>query len=183
MNKVTINKLPKSKVEIKVEVSAEILSEYIQKAVEEFVKETSLPGFRPGQAPVEMVKNKVGMSKIMDRAATRAIEATFPEIIKENKLEPLGYPELTVQKLAEGNTLEYTAIVAVYPQAKLPDYKKIAQGFELGKVELTEEDMKRLKMEKERHLLEHLREDALLAIAKETEVEVPEILVARETEK
>lgn len=183
MNKVIVTKLPKSKVEVKVEVPAEDLAVFTQKALEEFTKEAQLPGFRPGQAPVEMVKSKIGMSKILDRAAVLAVEGTFPAAVAENKIEPLGYPEIAVLKLAEGNPLEYTATVAVYPQAKLPDYKKIAGNFELKKVELTEEDMKRLKLEKERHMLEHLREDALGAIAKETEAEIPEILVERETDK
>jgi len=183
MNKVTITKLPKSKVEVKVEVPAEDLAVFAQKALNEFTKEAQIPGFRPGQAPAEMVKSKLGAGKIMDRAAVLAVEATFPTAVAENKIEPLGYPEIAILKLAEGNPLEYTATVAVYPQAKLSDYKKIAGGFELKKVELTEEDIKRLKMEKERHMLEHLREDALEAIAKETEVEIPDILVERETEK
>jgi FKBP-type peptidyl-prolyl cis-trans isomerase (trigger factor) len=183
MNKVTVTKLPKSKVEVRIEVSAEDLAVFAQKALDEFAKEAQLPGFRPGQAPQEMVKSKIGADKIMDRAAVLAVEATFPAAVAENKLEPLGYPEIAVVKLAEGNPLEYTATVAVYPQAKLPDYKKIAGGFELKRVELTEEDTKRLKMEKERHMREHLREDAMEAIAKETEVEIPEILVERETDK
>lgn len=183
MNKVTVTKLPKSKVEVKIEIPAEDLAVFVQKALDEFTKEAQLPGFRPGQAPADMVKSKIGIGKIMDRAAVLAVEATFPAAIAENKIEPLGYPEIAILKLAEGNPLEYTATVAVYPQAKLPDYKKIAGGFELKKVELTEEDTKRLKMEKERHMLEHLREDALGAIAKATEVEIPDILVERETDK
>ncbi len=183
MNKVTVTKLPKSKVEVKVEITAEDFAVFAQKALEEFTKEAQLPGFRPGQAPAEMVKSKIGTDKILDRAAVLAVEGTFPVAVAENKIEPLGYPEIAVLKLAEGNPLEYTATVAIYPQAELPDYKKIAGDFELAKVELTEEDMKRLKLEKEKHMIEHLREDVLEAIAKETDVEIPEILVERETDK
>jgi len=183
MNKITVTKLPKSKVEVKVEVPAEDFSVFVEKALNEFTKETQIAGFRPGQAPKDMVKGRVGQAKLLDRAAVLAVEATFPTVVRENNLEPLGYPEIAVLKLAEGNPLEYQATVAVYPEAKLPDYKQIAGGFELKKVELTEEDTKRLKMEKERHMREHLREDALAAIAQKTEVEIPEVLVERETEK
>ena len=183
MNKTTVTKLPKSKVEIKVEMPAEDFSAYIEKALNEFAKDAQIPGFRPGQAPKDIVKSRVGQAKLLDRAAVLAVEATFPTAIRENNLEPLGYPEIAILKLAENNPLEYQATVAVYPEAKLPDYKQIAGGFELKKVELTEEDTKRLKMEKERHMREHLREDALAAIAQKTEVEIPEVLVERETEK
>lgn len=183
MNKVTVTKLPKSKVEVKVEIPAEEFSVFVEKALTQMTKEADISGFRKGTAPKDVVKEKVGQAKILDRAAGMAIEATIPQAITENKLEPLGYPEVNILKLAEGNPLEYKAVIAVYPQVELPDYKAIAAGFEIKKVEVTEEDIKRLKMEKEHHMMEHLREDVLAAVAQKTNVEVPEILIERETEK
>lgn len=183
MNKTTVTKLPKSKVSIRVEVPAEDFNNFFQKALEQFAKEAQVDGFRPGTAPKELVKSKVGAAKIMDRAATLAIEATFGAAAEENRLEPLGYPEVRILKLAEGNPLEYEATIAVYPEIKLGDYRQIAAGFELKEAIVTDEDIKRLKMEKERHEREHLRQDALAALAQATEAEVPEILTERETEK
>jgi len=183
MNKTTVTKLPKSKVELTVQVPAEELEVFVQKALDEFTKEAEITGFRKGMAPKEIVKNKVGQARIMDRAASLAIEATFPAAVTENSLEPMGYPEINILKLAEGNPLEYKAVIAVYPHAQLPDYKQIASGFQLKEAEVTDDDIKRLKMEKERHLREHLREDVLNAVAEKTVVEIPEILIERETEK
>ena len=183
MNKTVVNKLPKSKVEIKVEMPAEDFKIFSEKALEEFTRDAEIPGFRKGAAPKEVVKSKLGQAKLWDRAAMLAIEASFPAAIAENKLEPLGYPEVSILKLAEGNSFEYKAIVAVYPEIKLADYKAIAGGLKVEEVKVTDEDIKRLKMEKERHVREHMREDALAAIVAKTEVEVPEILVQRETEK
>jgi len=183
MNKTTITKLPKSKVEIKVEVAAEDFLIFAEKALAEIAKDVEISGFRRGTAPNDVVKSKVGSVKILDRAAMMAIEATIPGVILENKLEPLGYPEVSILKLAEGNPLEYKAVVSVYPQVDLPDYKSIVGGFELKEAIVTEEEIKRMKMEKERHSREQLREEVLAAIAQKTEVEVPEILIERETEK
>lgn len=183
MNKYTITKLPKSQVEVKVEISAQDLAEFEEKALAEIVKEAEIDGFRKGTAPREMVKNKVGAQKILDRAATLAIEDSFPKAVEENKLEPLGYPQVSLLKLASGNPLEYKATVAVYPQAKLPNYREIAAGFEFKAPEVAEDDIKRLKMEKERHAREHWRRDLLEKLAQKTEIEVPEILVAGETRK
>jgi len=183
MNKTTVTKLPKSRVELIVEVPAEELEVFVQKALDEFTKEAEITGFRKGMAPKEVVKNKVGQAKLMDRAASLALEATFPVVIAENKLEPMGYPEINILKLAQGNPLEYKAVVAVYPHAQLPDYKQIAAGFRLEEAKVTDDDIKRLKMEKERHLREHLREDVLNAVAQKTQIEIPDILIERETER
>lgn len=183
MNKSTVTKLPKSLVEIRVEVPAEEFAAFEQKALAAVTGETEVSGFRKGAAPKELVKNKVGQAKILDRAAMLAIEATFPAAVAQNQLEPLGYPEVSILKLAENNPLEYKAVVAVYPQTNLPDYRQIAAGFEFKEPQVTDEDIKRLKMEKERHLREHLRQDILAAVAQKTVVEVPDILIQRETEK
>jgi FKBP-type peptidyl-prolyl cis-trans isomerase (trigger factor) len=183
MNKTTVTKLPKSLVEIRVEMSVSDFAAFEEKALAEIAKEAEISGFRKGAAPKEVVKNKAGQQKITDRAVSLAIENSFPQAIAENKLEPLGYPEVSILKLAAGNPFEYKAIVAVYPQTDLPDYKKIASGFELKEAEVTDEDIKRLKMEKERHEREHLRQDMLAAVSAATAIEIPDILVERETEK
>ncbi|MFA6376081.1 MAG: trigger factor [Candidatus Paceibacterota bacterium] len=183
MNKTTVTKLPKSRVELIVEVPAQELEVFVQKALDELTKDAEITGFRKGMAPKEVVKNKVGQAKLMDRAASLAIEATFSAAVVENKLEPMGYPEINILKLAQGNSLEYKAVIAVYPHAQLPNYKQIAAGFKLEEAKVTDDDIKRLKMEKERHLREHLREDVLNAVAEKTQVEIPDILIERETER
>jgi len=183
MNNITIAKLPRSKVEIKVEIPTNDFKNFCQKALDEFVKETEIDGFRKGIAPKEMVKTRIGSEKILDRAATLAIETTFPEAVGQNNLLPLGYPEINVLKLAEGNPLEYKATFAVYPRVELPDYKQIAAGFELKPVEVTQEDIKRLRMEKENHSRQHLRQDVLDALSQKTMVEIPEIMIEQETKK
>lgn len=183
MNKYTIAKLPKSQIELRAEIVAEDLSKFEEKALEEIAKETEIAGFRKGLAPKEMVKNKVGAQKILDRAAAIAIEDSLPKAVEENKLEPLGYPQVSILKLASGNSLEYKAVMAVYPEIKLPDYRQIVEGLEFNTPEVTEEDIKQLQMEKDREAREQWRRDLLNDLAQKAEFEVPEILVAGETRK
>ncbi len=183
MNKYTVKKLPKSQVEILAEIPADGFAEFAQRALDEIAKSAEIPGFRKGTAPKEMVKAKIGEQKILDRAAVLAIDDSFPRAAAENNIEPLGYPQISILKLAPGNPFEYKAIAAVYPQAKLPDYKKIAAELEFKAPEVSEEDIKRLKMEKERHARRHWREDLLEKLAEDSKMEIPEILVAGEAQK
>ena len=183
MNKYTITKLPKSQVEIHVEIPVESLAEFQRRALEEFAKEVEIDGFRKGTAPKAMVEARVGAQKILDRAAAIAVEDSFPKAAAENGIEPLGYPEVNILKLAPGNPLEYKAVVAVYPRPQLADYKKIAAEAEFKAPEITEEDIKRLKMEKERHEREHWRHNLLDILAQKSEVEIPEVLIRGEAQK
>lgn len=52
----------------------------------------------------------------------------------ENKIEAIGQPEVSILKLAKGNPFEFKAKVAVLPEVRLPDYKKIALEVKRNKI-------------------------------------------------
>jgi FKBP-type peptidyl-prolyl cis-trans isomerase (trigger factor) len=178
-----IEKLPKSKVVASVVLPPADFSAFAKTALEEIARDVELEGFRKGTAPKELVRQRVGAQAIMERAAKIAIENIYPQVVVESKLEPLGYPEVEITKLAENEPLEFKATVSVFPEIKLADYKLIASKTTAKEVEVTSDEIKRLKMEKERHEREHEREDLIGRIANESEFDVPEVLVAGETEK
>lgn len=138
-----INKLPKNEIEIESQISAEILEHHFQKILIDAAHEAELPGFRKGKAPQKLVREHIGDKKLLDEAALDAISEAYPEIIKENNLNPISSPVLTVSKLAIGNPLEFKIKIAVLPEFSLPDYKKIAAPInkkEIPKSELDVED-------------------------------------------
>ena len=61
----------------------------------------------------------------------------------EQKLDPIGSPEVAITKLAPGNALHFTLTVSLVPEIILPDYKKIAKRENEKKesVEVTEKDV------------------------------------------
>jgi FKBP-type peptidyl-prolyl cis-trans isomerase (trigger factor) len=183
MNKITINKLQKSKIEGLIEIPSDEFSKYVDRAAVELGKEIDVEGFRKGTAPKELVRRTAGEGKVMDKAAKMAIEENYPKAVLEKQLEPLGYPEVEILKLAKDNPFEFKFTVSVFPQVTLGDYKETAKQFVLLELEVTEEDIKRLKMEKERHEKDHLREDLLDKLRQTARIEVPDVLIGRETER
>lgn len=108
-------------------VSWEKWQPQIEEAVQEFSKQMKVPGFRNGKAPRNIVEQHVGSAAILSEAADRAIRNTYPEVLKEKKIEAIGAPKAEIRKLAEGNELEYVVKTAVVPQATLsPAWKKAA---------------------------------------------------------
>jgi len=132
---VSVNKLPKSQVELTIELSQEELKPYIQQAVAEISKESAIAGFRPGKAPYEIVEKQVGAMKIYQQAAEKAIQKTYPQAIIDNKLLTVGPPKIAVEKIAPNN-----ATAALLPNVKLGDYKKIKEGRKEVGVEAKEVD-------------------------------------------
>lgn len=122
-----VKKLPKSEVEISVSVSWEKWQPQIEQAVKEFSKQMKVPGFRAGKAPRNIVEKQVGSAALLGEAADKTIRDTYPEVLKNEKIEAIGAPKAEIRKLAEGNDLEYVVKTAVVPEATLDaSWKKAA---------------------------------------------------------
>jgi len=117
----TVKKLDKSQVEIAITVPAEVIKKDMDAAALRISERAAIKGFRPGKAPYEIVKQQVGEAKIMEEAVDRAVQRTYFEAVKAEKLETIGMPQIKVEKMAPGNELIYTATVALIPSVKLPD--------------------------------------------------------------
>jgi len=140
-----LKKIPDSQVEIKISVSWDEWEKYIDQAVTDYSKEIKVQGFRAGKAPRNMVEQKVGKGSLLEAAAQKAIQGTFPKVLVEKKIEAIGAPRAEITKLAEGNELEYKIIIAVVPEASMKPWKngveKINKTYAKKKAELTAEEI------------------------------------------
>ncbi|MBI4811920.1 trigger factor [Candidatus Falkowbacteria bacterium] len=127
MSIVKKNFLPKSQLELTVELMVEEFKPYIEKGAEAVAREIKIEGFRPGKAPYEIVKAKVGEMTILEEAARLAINKTIDQAIRENLdgKEAVGQPQVNITKLAPSNPLEYKIVLAILPEIKLGDYKNL----------------------------------------------------------
>jgi len=123
--KSNIKKLDKSQVEITIEVSAAEAQPYLLKSAQRLAKEMKIEGFRPGKAPYDIIKQKVGEMGILQESIDDIISATYYEVLKEQKIVTIGQPKIDIEKLAPGNDFIYKATAAVLPSVKIGDYKKI----------------------------------------------------------
>jgi FKBP-type peptidyl-prolyl cis-trans isomerase (trigger factor) len=125
--KADIKKVPGSQVEITCEISKEVLNSFREKALKTINESISIDGFRKGFVPENILINKVGEMTILEEMAEMAISRAYTEIILENKIDAIGRPQVNITKIAIDNPLEFKITVAVMPEIKLPDYKKIAE--------------------------------------------------------
>jgi len=140
--KVDIAKLPKSEIELKIEVPVQEWQEFLADTAKELSRELKIEGFRPGYARIKIVEEKIGTNKILEEAAEHCVKKCYVRAILENNIEAIGQPEVSILKLAKDNPFEFKAKVAVMPEIKLPDYKKIAAKIERKKVSVEEKEVK-----------------------------------------
>jgi trigger factor len=143
--KVEINKFPKSEIELKIEVPTDEWHEFIDEATRELSRDLKIEGFRPGHVPAKMAEEKIGADHILEHAAEHCVRKCYVRAIMDNNIEAVGRPEISVTKIAKDNPFEFKAKVAVIPEVKLPDYKKITQSFKknIKEVSVSEEEIKK----------------------------------------
>jgi len=132
---VKIKTLPKSEIEITIEVDPKILESARAEAVKKFQKEVKLDGFRPGGAPVEKVIEKVGERAIAVEASDIAVKLSYVEAVQSEKLKVVSHPKIEIKS---DSPLKFVARVAVLPEVKVGDWRKIKLKKEEAKVEPAE---------------------------------------------
>jgi len=126
--KFTQKKLKNSQLELTVEFSAEDLKKYRQEVIKETSTQVNIPGFRKGHIPENILINQVGADFIEMETKKQAINKSYKKIINENKITPVNQAQIDIKnsdEKKESDIFIYTAIIDVYPEIDLADYKKV----------------------------------------------------------
>ncbi len=139
----TVEQQPDSQVELTGEIPFAELEKERGKAIAHLGKDLKIDGFRPGHVPDKVVVERLGEMAVLSEMAERAIARVYPAAIKELNIEAIGYPQITITKIAPDNPLGFTAVTAVLPETTLPDYVSIAQTINTKKPDIlvTDEDV------------------------------------------
>ena len=119
---VTVESLAPCKKLVRVEIEAQQVDEAFDKMTKEFQREASLPGFRPGKAPREMVLRKYEKD-IETEVKRKLISDSYRKAVDEQKIDVLGYPDIEEIQFSRGQPLQFAATVETAPDFELPDYK------------------------------------------------------------
>ena len=103
----------------------------VEKTLKDYRKRANIPGFRPGQAPMAMIKRQFGPSVKVD-AVNKLLGEKLYEYVRENKIQMLGEPLPSEQQeqldFESDAPLTFKFDIAVAPafEAKLSGKDKIA---------------------------------------------------------
>lgn len=137
---VTVENLAPCKKLVRVEVESARVDEIFDSITKDFQKQASLPGFRPGKAPRDMVLRKYEKD-IEDEVKRKLISESYRKAMEEQKLDVVGYPDIEEIQFGRGQALQFAATIETAPEFELPEYKGIAVKREIRSV--TDEDVER----------------------------------------
>lgn len=120
-------KTDKNKVTFTITIPADEVTKAMKEAALRISETTNIPGFRPGKADYETIKNRVGDMKILEEATEGLVREAFMKALVEEKLDTVGQPFFTMNKIAPDNDMEFAVEVALMPKVqKLADYNKLS---------------------------------------------------------
>ena len=136
---VQVEKLEKNMAKLTIEVPAEEVEKALQNAFLKNKNRISVPGFRKGKVPRQMIEKMYGPEIFYEDAVNEMIPDAYEKAADECGEDIVSSPVIDVTQIEKGKPFIFTAEVALKPDVKLGKYK----GVEIDRVEtaVTEEDV------------------------------------------
>ena len=161
-----VTKLEHCHTEVLVNVDKDLWKKAQEKAFNKIASNITVPGFRKGKAPANMLKGRVNQMEVFNEAINNVLQPVYEDILKNEDIQPVARPAFDVTKLSEDD-LEIKVTVATRPEINLGKYT----GYELGKATAEVKD------EEVDAAIEALRKQNATVAPKEGQAEKGDIVV------
>ncbi len=120
-----VEKTEKNVVEFEFSVSADEFKAGIEKAYKKNVGQISIPGFRKGKAPRQIIEKYYGSEVFYEDAVNIVLPDAYDKAIEEQDIQAVAQPEIDVKSISKEEGVVFTAKVAVKPEFELGEYKGV----------------------------------------------------------
>ncbi len=119
--KSTVESMSPTKVRLIVEVPFEELRPSLDAAYQSIAKQITVPGFRKGKVPPQVIDQRVGRGPVLEEAINDALPKLYSQAVQDNQVKAIGRPEVDVTEFNDQESLQFSAEVEVRPEITLPD--------------------------------------------------------------
>jgi len=121
--KSAVETLNPTRVKLTVEVPFEELKPSLDAAYKTIGSQIQVPGFRKGKVPSRIIDQRVGRGAVLQEAVNDALPQFYGQAVEENKVRPIGQPDVDVTDVPaeDGQDLKFTVEVDVRPDVTLPE--------------------------------------------------------------
>ncbi len=122
---VQVELLDHNMAKLTIEVSPEELDAAMEHSYNKQKNSVSMPGFRKGKVPRQMMEQMYGPGIFYEDAANELIPKAYSDAFDESGLEIVSQPDISVEQIEKGKPFIFTAEVAVKPEVTLGEYKGV----------------------------------------------------------
>jgi len=124
--------------ELELEIPADEVSKATEKVAKEFARLARVPGFRPGKAPISLIKRRFA-EDIKGEVLQTLVPQQVEKAVAEQKLTPVSQPQVDKVEYNEGQAVKFRASFEVLPEFVLGDYKNLE--IEMPEMQITDESV------------------------------------------
>lgn len=109
---------------LEVSVPSAQVEEAFESRLKSFSRTARLKGFRPGKAPLNVVKRQFG-PQIREEVVSELVRSTLSEALDQQNLMPVGGPRIEPLSMSAGQDLRYAAVFEVFPEIEIKGLENI----------------------------------------------------------
>jgi trigger factor len=132
--KVTNEKTENRQAYLTIEMEPEEMAKSIGESYQRLAKKASVPGFRKGKAPRDVLERFIGRERVLEEVMNIILPDAYAKALEEQKLKAIAHPDIEV---VQNEPVIFKATVPLAPEVELGDYKSIRVEPEVE--EVTEE--------------------------------------------
>ena len=122
--------------ELDLEIPADEVSKAMERVAKEFARLARVPGFRPGKAPIPLIKKRFA-EDIKGEVLQTLVPQRVEKAVAEQKLTPVSQPQVDKVEYNEGQPVKFRASFEVLPEFALGNYKNLE--IEMPEMQITDE--------------------------------------------
>lgn len=126
MPKTKAEKLTPTRSKLTVTVTQDELAPYLKNAYKSIAEQVSIPGFRKGKAPAQIIDQRFGRDSVISEAVNHSLDDFYQAAVAEAGVSPMGRPSADIEKMPvaadEKSELVLLFEVEVRPEFTLPNY-------------------------------------------------------------
>jgi trigger factor len=124
--KVAVNDVGACKKHVKITISRNDIERQFAESVGAFGKDASVPGFRKGHAPTQLIQRRF-RKEVSGQVKSALLLASLEQLEDEQKIRPISQPQIDIEaiELPDLGPFEFEFDVEVQPEFPLPDYKNL----------------------------------------------------------
>ncbi len=119
--------------ELELEIPADEVQKAVERVAKEFARVARIPGFRPGKAPVTLVRRRFA-DDIKGEVLQSLVPEQIDKAVKDQNLMPITQPHVDNVDFAENGPLKFRAVFEVLPEVVLGTYKDLEVEVEAAAV-------------------------------------------------
>ena len=124
--------------ELDLEIPADEVSKAMERVAKEFARLARVPGFRPGKAPIPLIKKRFA-EDIKGEVLQTLVPQRVEKAVAEQKLTPVSQPQVDKVEYNEGQPVKFRASFEVLPEFALGNYKNLE--IEMPEMQITDESV------------------------------------------